>query len=210
MTLATFLKGIGIGFSVAAAVGPISLLCVQRTLRRGWGIGLASGLGVATADALYGLIGGLGLTAITNFLVGQQSMLRLVGGAVLVYLGLKTFLSKGEVQAAAERSKGAVGYLGGYTSIFLLTLSNPMTIISFAAIYAGIGVLGLEDGWIAASAFSLAIFVGSSIWWLVLVSGVNRLRSRFKPALLLRLNRFSGVVIAGFGGVILWQVLLGR
>jgi threonine/homoserine/homoserine lactone efflux protein len=209
MTLSTFLKGIGIGFSVAAAVGPISLLCVQRTLRRGWGIGMASGMGVATADALYGLIGGLGLTIITNFLVGQQTILRLVGGVVLVYLGLKTFLSKEDAQAAKERPQGVAGYLGAYTSIFLLTLSNPMTIISFAAIYAGIGVLGIDNGWTAAVAFGLAIFIGSSIWWLVLVSSVNQLRSRFKPTLLRLLNRISGVVIAGFGLVVLWQVLLG-
>jgi threonine/homoserine/homoserine lactone efflux protein len=207
MTLATFLKGIGIGFSVAAAVGPISLLCVQRTLRRGWRIGLASGLGVATADAFYGLLGGLGFTVITNFLVGQQAVLSFLGGIVLVYLGIRTFLSKRNIQAAQEGSQGVVSYLGAYTSIFLLTLSNPMTIISFAAIYAGIGVLGLEYSWNAAAAFSLSIFIGSSAWWLVLVGGVNRLRSRFKPELLVWLNRISGVVIAAFGVVILWQVI---
>jgi arginine exporter protein ArgO len=83
-----------------------------------------------------------------------------------------------------------------------------MTIISFAAIYAGIGGLGLGSGWVAAATFSLAIFIGSSLWWLVLVSGVNQLRSRFKPDLLMRLNRISGLVIAGFGLVILWQAIL--
>lgn len=207
MTLTTFLKGIGIGFSVAAAVGPISLLCVQRTLQRGWRIGLASGLGVASADALYGLIGGLGLTIITNFLVGQQTTFRLVGGAVLVYLGVMTFFSKTDVETAREHPQGAAGHLGAYSSVFLLTLSNPMTIISFAAIYAGIGVLGLDDGWLAAVAFSLAIFIGSSLWWLVLVSGVEQLRSRFKPALLMKLNRISGVVIAAFGLAVLWQII---
>jgi threonine/homoserine/homoserine lactone efflux protein len=208
MTLGTFLNVIGIGFTVAAAVGPISLLCIERTLRRGWRIGLSSGFGVATADAFYGLIGGLGFTVITNFLVKQQTVLRLVGGVVLVFLGLKILLSKSDLKAAEECSRGVGSYLGAYTSIFLLTLSNPMTIISFAAIYAGIGSLGLGSGWAAAAAFSLAIFIGSSLWWLVLISGVNQLRSRFKPALLMRLNRISGLVITGFGVVILWQVLL--
>jgi threonine/homoserine/homoserine lactone efflux protein len=208
MAFTTFLNVIGIGFTVAAAVGPISLLCIERTLRRGWRFGMSSGFGVATADALYGLIGGLGLTVVTNFLVRQQTVLRLVGGVVLVFLGLRTLLSKSDLKAAEERSSGVGGYLSAYTSIFLLTLSNPMTIISFAAIYAGIGNLGLGSNWVAAAVFCLAIFIGSSLWWLVLVSGVNQLRSRFKPALLVRLNRISGLVIAGFGVVILLQVLL--
>jgi threonine/homoserine/homoserine lactone efflux protein len=208
MALTTFLNVVGIGFTLAAAVGPISLLCIERTLRRGWRIGLASGLGVATADALYGLIGGLGLTVVTSFLISQQTVLRLIGGVVLVSLGLRTLLSKSDIKAAEERASGVSGYLGAYTSIFLLTLSNPMTIISFAAIYAGIGSLGLDSGWAAAVAFSLAIFIGSSLWWLVLVIGVNQLRARFKLALLTQLNRVSGLVIAGFGVVILWQVLL--
>ena len=209
MELSIFLKTIGIGFSVAAAVGPISLLCVQRTLQNGFGIGLASGMGTASADALYGLIGGLGLSVITNFLVGQQFMLRLVGGMALVYLGLKTFLTKADIQAAKENHHKAAGFLGAYTSNLLLTLSNPMTIISYIAIYAGIGALGLNNSWSAAAAFALAIFIGSSIWWLALVSSVNLLRSRFNPSLLLKLNYISGMIIAGFGVVILWQILIG-
>lgn len=207
MDLTTFLKIIGIGFSIAAAVGPISLLCVQRTLQHGRGIGLASGLGVASADAIYGLIGGLGLTVITNFLVGHQLLLRLIGGVVLVYLGVKSSLAKGEVQAAKERPHGVVSYFRATSSIFLLTLSNPMTIISFLAIYSGIGVLGVNHDWINAVAFSLAIFIGSSLWWLVLVSGISQLRDRFEVSLLFQLSRISGAVIVGFGMIILWQVI---
>ena len=207
MDLTTFLKVIGIGFSIAAAVGPISLLCVQRTLQHGQRIGFASGLGIASADAIYGLIGGLGLTVITNFLVGLQFYLRLIGGIVLVYLGIKSFLVKGEIRAAKEHPNGVASYFLATSSIFLLTLSNPLTIISFLAIYSGIGVLELEHHWIDAVAFSLAIFIGSSLWWSVLVSGVNQLRNRFKVSMLFQLNRISGAVIAGFGMIILGQVI---
>jgi threonine/homoserine/homoserine lactone efflux protein len=91
----------------------------------------------------------------------------------------------------------------------LLTLSNPITILSFVAIFAGIGALELSDRWLASISFSLAIFIGSALWWLILVSGANQLRSRFKPGLLLRLNRIAGIVIAGFGIGILWQALSG-
>jgi threonine/homoserine/homoserine lactone efflux protein len=207
MDITTILKVIGIGFSIAAAVGPISLLCVQRTLQHGRGIGFASGLGIASADAIYGLIGGLGLTVITNFLVGHQPLLRLIGGVVLVFLGVKSFLVKGEVQVAKERPHGVASYFRATSSIFLLTLSNPMTIISFLAIYSGIGILDVDHDWIDAVAFSLAIFIGSSLWWLVLVSGVSQLRNRFEVSLLLQLNRISGAVIAGFGMIILVQVI---
>jgi threonine/homoserine/homoserine lactone efflux protein len=209
MDVPTFLKVVGIGFSIAAAVGPISLLCVQRTLQHGRGIGLASGFGIASADAFYGLIGGLGLTVITNFLVGLQFSLRLIGGVVLVFLGVKSFLVKGEIQAAEERPHGVANYFRAASSIFLLTLSNPMTIISFLAIYTGIGVLDLDHDWIDAVAFSLAIYIGSSLWWLVLVSGVSQLRNRFEVSTLLQLNRISGAVIVGFGMLILGQVLFG-
>lgn len=208
MTLISLIRIIAIGFSVAAAVGPISLLCIQRVLRRGWRVGLVSGIGVASADAVYGLIGGLGLTVIINFLTGQQTLLRFVGGAVLILLGIRIFLSKAELKPGEEQTKQISGYLGDFISIFLLTLSNPMTIISFAAIYAGLGGMGLSSDQMNPIVFSLGIFLGSTIWWLLLVGVIHQLRSRFNPGMLDWLNRFSGVVIAGFGFVILGQALI--
>ncbi len=201
------IKAIGIGFTVAAVVGPIGLLCVQRTLQRGWRYGMLSGLGVASGDTLYGLIGGLGLTLITNFLVGQQLWLRLIGGGVLVYLGVKALLSPREIEAAAEVDTSVGSTLSAFTSIFLLTLSNPMTIIFFAGVYASLGELGLQHGASHAISFALGIFLGSLGWWLLLVSTVSALRSRFKPEMLGGLNRFTGLVIAGFG-LWVWLSLL--
>lgn len=202
-----FIKAMVIGFTVAAVVGPIGLLCVQRTLARGWKWGMASGLGVACGDALYGLIGGLGLSLITNFMVGQQLWLRAIGGGVLVYLGLKALLSPDPTQAAEEHSAGAAGFLGAYTSIFLLTLSNPMTIIFFAGIYAGLGEIGLGSGLMEAVVFALGILLGSLAWWLLLVSSVSALRNRFKPTMLSAVKRVTGLLIAGFG-VWIWVSLI--
>jgi threonine/homoserine/homoserine lactone efflux protein len=205
--ISILIKAVIIGFTVAAVVGPIGLLCVQRTLQRGWNYGLFSGVGVASGDALYGLIGGLGLTLITNFLVGQQFWLHLIGGAVLVHLGLKAVFSPKEIQAAQEVDSNVSGYLGAYSSIFLLTLSNPMTIISFAGVYASLGDLGLKSGGLQAFSFAAGIFLGSMGWWLLLVSTVASLRSRFKPELLGSLNRIMGLVITGFG-IWVWISLL--
>jgi threonine/homoserine/homoserine lactone efflux protein len=183
-------------------------LTIQRTLRSGWQTGMISGLGVATADALYGLLGGLGLTVFTSFLVDQQVVLRLVGGLVLLGLGLKTMLAQAVIRSAEDPPGEKRGMLGAYASILLLTLSNPMTIMSFAAIYVGFIDLGFGNGWIAAGSFGLAIFLGSSSWWLVLVSGISFLRDQIHQAWLTRVNIASGILIAGFGIRILLQAFI--
>jgi threonine/homoserine/homoserine lactone efflux protein len=204
-SVSLFLQGTVVGFTLAASVGPMCLLTVQRTLLRGWRIGLVSGLGIATADALYGFIGGLGLTVVTDVFVGQQGWLRLVGGAVLIYLGLKVASSRPETKPGHEGAQEPGNYLSAYSSIFLLTLSNPMTILVFAAIYTGIGMAGITGGWSSAAVFGLGVFLGSAAWWLILTGGVNHLRKRFQPAMLGWVNRIIGLVIAGFGVWVLFS-----
>ena len=130
-------KGLIIGFSIAAPVGPIGVLCIRRTLAEGWPSGLVSGLGAASADAIYGSIAGFGLAFISNFLVSQQFWLRLVGGIFLCYLGTRTLLSRPAEQAPVGKNGGL---LAAYGSTLFLTLTNPMTIISFVAIFAGLGL----------------------------------------------------------------------
>ncbi len=139
MDLSFFVRGLLIGFSIAATVGPMCILCIQRTLHKGQIYGLVSGLGIATADAVYGSIAAFGLTLITNFLVNQQGWVRLIGGLFLIYLGLKILVTKPAERAATAKANG---YFGAYASTLLLTLTNPLTILSFAAIFAGIGVGG--------------------------------------------------------------------
>jgi len=196
MDITFLLRGLAIGFSIAAPVGPIGVLCIRRTLDKGRASGLVSGLGAATADAIYGCIAGFGLVFISNFLVSQQVWLRLIGGVFLCYLGLKTLLAKPGEQAALGKRNGLVY---SYASTFFLTLTNPMTIISFAAIFAGLGLASTGGNYVSAGVLVLGVFIGSALWWLILSSGVGVLRVKFNPHGLQWVNRISGVIITGFG-----------
>ena len=191
-----FVRGLLIGFSIAATVGPMSVLCIQRTLARGQIYGLVSGLGIATADGVYGCIAAFGLTVIATFLVNQQGWIRLVGGFFLVYLGIKTVFSQPAERAAAAKANN---FLGAYASTFLLTLTNPLTILSFIAIFAGIGVGGASKSYLTAALVVLGVFSGSAFWWCVLTGGITLLRGRFTPRWLLWINRISGSIITLFG-----------
>lgn len=197
MNLGLLIKSFVIGLSIAAVVGPISVLCIQRTLSRGYMYGLISGLGVATADGTYGSIAAFGLTVISTFLVHEEVWIRAIGGVFLLYLGIRTMMSKPAEKAAAAAK--ARNLPAAYASILLLTLTNPLTILSFAAIFAGIGVSGGKGSYLAATLVVLGVFLGSATWWLLLTSGVTLLRKKITPRWLLWLNRISGVVLVIFG-----------
>jgi threonine/homoserine/homoserine lactone efflux protein len=190
------LRGLVIGFSIAAPVGPIGVLCIRRTLAEGRLYGIVSGLGAATADAVYGYIAVLGLTFISNILIDQQIWLRLVGGLFLCYLGIKTFLAKPAKRAALTKGNGLVG---AYASTFFLTLTNTMTILSFAAIIAGLGLAATSESFMSAGAVVLGVFIGSSLWWLILSGSVGIFRERIDSQGLWWINRISGATITGFG-----------
>ena len=195
MALNFVFKGIIIGFSIAAPVGPIGVLCIRRCLADGPAIGLATGLGAAIADAAYGCIAGFGLTAISNFLVGQRLWLGFLGGLFLCYLGIRTFISRPAEQVAEVRSGGL---LSAYLSTLFLTFTNPMTILSFVAVFAGFG-LGASPDYLNASALVTGVFVGSALWWLVLSSGVAVFRPAVSFGWMRFLNRVSGSIILAFG-----------
>lgn len=190
------LRGILIGISIAAPVGPIGVLCIRRTLAEGRAAGLVSGLGAATADGLYGCVAGFGLTFISDLLVGNTFWLRLAGGAFLIYLGVRTWLSRPAGQAVEARGTGLIG---AYGSTFLLTLTNPMTILSFAGIMAGLGVGSARSDYISAAALVLGVFLGSALWWLILSGGVSLFKDRFGARARLWINRGSGLVMITFG-----------
>ncbi len=189
-------RGLLIGFSIAAPVGPIGVLCIRRSLSDGNKAGLVSGLGAATADAFYGCIAGFGLTFLSNFLVSQQTWLRLIGGLFLLYLGITTFRSRPAEKAATTQGSGLLGY---YASTLFLTITNPMTIISFAAIFAGLGLANSTGSYASAGTLVLGVFCGSAAWWLLLSSGVGLLRDKFNSSLMQWVNRFSGTIIFIFG-----------
>jgi len=199
MDLPFLARGAAVGFSIAAVVGPIGLLCIRRTLSAGFGVGFVSGLGAATADASYAAIAGFGVSAVAAVLVDQRQWLRVVGGIFLVYLALRT-VRAAPAERAADATGSGVKLAGAYSSTLALTLSNPMTIMSFAGIFAGLGLgsLGTSS---AASALDLVlgVFVGSAAWWLLLASLIVRLRSRVTARWLRRANVASGVIILGFG-----------
>jgi threonine/homoserine/homoserine lactone efflux protein len=203
MDLSFLLRGLVIGFSIAAPVGPIGVLCIRRTLAQGRASGLVSGLGAASADAIYGCIAGFGLAFISDFLVSQQIWLRLLGGLFLCYLGLKTWLAK---PAQATSLGEGNGLLGAYVSTFLLTLTNPMTIISFAAIFAGLGLATSGGNYGSAGILVVGVFCGSAFWWFLLSTGIGLFRARFNSNGLRWVNRFSGVTIAGFGIFALFSI----
>ncbi len=190
-----FLKGLVLGFSIAAPVGPIGVLCIRRTLAGGALRGFVTGLGTATADALYGLVAALGLTAAAAFLLDHQALLRLGGGLFLCYLGWAAFRAPPSPQASASLS-GSL--LGDYASAFVLTLANPLTILSFAAVFAGVGVGGEQDGRSAALVV-LGVFAGSLLWWLILSGTTGFLHAEIGPSRLVWVNRLSGAVIIAFG-----------
>lgn len=193
--ISVLIKGLIIGFSIAAPVGPIGVLCIRRTLSNGQAFGLVSGLGAATADAIYGSIAGFGLTFISAALIGQQGWLRLVGGAFLCYLGLRIWLAAPAEQPASASGRGLAG---AYVSTLLLTLTNPATILSFVAIFAGLG-LGSGGDYRSAAALVLGVFVGSALWWLLLSGAVGLLRARFDGRALRWVNRGSALIVGGFG-----------
>jgi threonine/homoserine/homoserine lactone efflux protein len=196
MDTSLLLKGLLIGFSIAAPVGPIGVLCIRRTLAQGRAAGLVSGLGAATADALYGCIAGFGLTFISGLLISQQNWLKLFGGAFLCYLGIRTLLAQPAERAAAA---GGMGLAGAYTSTFFLTLTNPTTILSFVAVFAGLGLASMGGNYATAAVLVLGVFVGSALWWLLLSGGVGLLRARFDTRAMRWVNRISGGVITAFG-----------
>ena len=200
-----FWKGLIIGFAIAAPVGPIGVLCIRRTLADGRVAGLLSGLGAATADAMYGCVAGFGLTLVSDFLVGYAIWIKLLGGGFLCYLGVKTFLEMPADNAAMPSSRLA----SAYGSTVLLTLTNPATILSFIAVFAGLGLASTDQNYATASLLVLGVFMGSGLWWLLLSGGVSFLRGQFNARRLKWINRISGVILVAFGVVALSTTVLG-
>jgi len=197
-----FLRGLIIGFSIAAPVGPIGVLCIRRTLTEGRASGFLSGLGAATADALYGCVAGFGLTVISGFLIDQRFWIQLIGGIFLLALGIKTLRSVPAERAAAASGSGLAA---SYGSTLLLTLTNPMTILSFAGIFAALGVADMGGDLSAAARLVLGVFFGSAAWWLILSGGVGLMQEKLSAGVLRWTNRLSGAILLVFGAVAVWQ-----
>lgn len=195
MTGSVFFDGILIGFSIAAPVGPIGVLCVQRTLAHGFTRGFLSGLGAACADAVYGVIGCAGAAAAAGISRTAADAAGLAGGTFLLWLGARMFRVPG-TESGPPPSRG---HAGAFLSAFLLTLSNPMTIVSFAAVFAGLGAAGNGAGAGGAAALIAGVFLGSASWWLFLGTVTARLGRGLGAGAMRVVSRCGGVIVAGFG-----------
>ncbi len=204
--LALFLKGLIIGFVIAAPVGPIGVLCIQRSLRDGFKIGLMTGIGAALADGTYGLIAGFGLTAISSMLVAHQFWARIIGGLFLLYLGVKIFFAQPRARSTTGSPDRSPWHACATT--YFLTITNPMTILSFVAIFAGLGVGSTSIDYTDAVLLVAGITLGSASWWLFLSGGVAYiLHKRVSPTFMRMINWISGGIILIFGLIAL-SVLL--
>ena len=204
MTTDYLIKGFIIGFSIAAPVGPIGVLTIKRTLTEGRISGFVTGMGAAFADAAYGAVAGFGLIAMSSFLISHGFAIKLMGGLFLFYLGVKLFLSKPATKEATIASKGL---LNNFISTFFLTLTNPSTILSFIAIFAGLGLASTTSNYFSSMAIVFGVFMGSALWWFILSSIVSFFRHKITSDRLVWVNRLSGLVLGSFGLFALYSII---
>lgn len=202
-----FVKGLAIGFLIAAPVGPINVLCVRRTLVHGQLAGIVSGLGAAAADTIFGAVAAFGVIFITDFLFAHHLALSLIGGAFLLVLGIRTLL-KPPPDLTGDRDP--TGLVADFTSTFLLTLTNPITIFSFLGVYVAFGIhadsrVDIGD-WLLLS----GVFLGSTSWWLLITAAASFFRARFSTVGLVWANRVAGIVILCFAALVFYEAWDGR
>ncbi len=191
MELIVFLKGLIIGFAMAVPIGPLGIMCIRKTLAQGHTRGLIIGVGAATADSMFGTIAAFGLTFVSDLISSQQFWIRLVGGGLLLFLGIRTYLSRHKTAAIPSDNKGL---LRSYVSSFFVALTNPVTIFAFIAVFAAFG-FGHRLNIFTACILVLGVFAGSCLWFLLLGYVATLFRHRLDAGGLTWVNRISGVLI---------------
>ena len=203
MLFSILLKGIVIGFSLAAPVGPVGMMCIRRTLTHGHFRGLISGLGAASADSVYAIVAAFGITLVSNFILQHEYSIRLVGGILLVLLGLRTFIVH-PVERPAQN--GVNGHASAYATMFLLTFTNPMTLFAFAVVFAGMGAGSVVGDTLRATFLVVGVFLGSALWFVFLTTAVHMYKDWFKTWGLKAINLIAGVFIFVCGIIILVSI----
>jgi len=196
-----FLSGLILGISVAVPIGPVGLLCIDRTIKKHFWSGFFSGIGAASADALYGLVAAFGITFISNLLISEEFYFRLVGGILLIAIGIRSFRLKPKQISVYEPTKKHL--IKDFLSAFVLTITNPGTVLFFMAVFTGFGLTGTTGEFVSAITLVSGIFIGSVTWWLVLSSSAFILKPRINDKFLTGLNHLSSTAIIIFGLVIL-------
>jgi threonine/homoserine/homoserine lactone efflux protein len=195
-----------VGIIIALPAGPVGILCIRRTIFHGRLAGLMSGLGAASADAVFGIIAGFGLTVVSDTLLGYQSWLRLIGAAFLLYIGVSAFTA--DPVAGTRTQRDPDGLVADYASAFALTITNPVTILAFVAIFAGIGFTGAEATLTRAAILVFGVWLGSLVWWVGLAFGAGLLRRSFARHHLVWINRGSGGILVLCGVALLGSLVL--
>jgi threonine/homoserine/homoserine lactone efflux protein len=196
MDVSLFVQGIIIGLTLAVPVGPLSLICIQRTITEGRLHGIFSGIGVATADSFYAAVTFLGLTVISGLIIAQHYLFRFLAGVVLILIGIQVFLS---IPSAISTKIEHETYLKDYLSMVALAIANPLTLVFFLVILPGYGVVIHGTSFLSAAEFVAGVFFGSTVWWVVLCGSIGSVRSRLSQENLGRINHVSGLFIACFG-----------
>lgn len=204
MLLIALVKGIAVGIVIALPVGPVGVLCVRRTLFEGPTYGFVSGLGAATADTVFAIIAGFGVTIVRDFLLRYQDWFGAAGGLFLLYVGIKALVEAND--AEPEPLEGEA-HLAAFVSTFALTITNPITILAFAGIFAKVGVSGQGD-LLEMAILVGGVFLGSLLWWLVLSFGIAGLRRVLGSIRLKWINRISGAILTVSGLGLLGAALL--
>ncbi len=194
MGLSLFLKGIGMGLLVSIPLGPVGIMCIQRTINRGLKSGVFSGLGAAAADLFYALIAGFGLSYIINFIEARQTIIQIIGAIIVVFVAFKIFYTNPAVQLRKHRNKKG-NHFEEIVSTFIVTLSNPAVFFAFLAMFAAFNVINSQAGHLGTITAIAGIFVGSMLWWYVLSAMINHFRTKIRLKNLWWLNKIMGVIV---------------
>lgn len=207
MGLEFIIKGLIVGFLASVPLGPVGVLCIQRTINKGRISGIFSGMGAATVDAFFALVAALGLTYIINFIEEQHFYIQLIGGAVLIFLGAKIFYTN-PIQQIRRHRKKKNKLIEDYFSVLFLTLSNPLAVFLFVAAFAGFGIVTSHGHSIKSYMVIGGVFLGAMIWWFILTFFIDLFRKKFRLKQLWWINKIAGLLIVVFGVAAMLSVFL--
>lgn len=199
------LQGIIVGIAVSAPLGPIGVLCIQRTLNKGYASGVVSGIGASTADIIYAIIAGFSITFISDFLIEQQNIIRIIGGIFLTFIGIKIYFSNPIKQIRAQRTQGNK-FFSDFITSFLITISNPITILAFGLIFSSFNMIESNENSTNISILIASVFAGALIWWLLLITIISLFKSKIRLRNLFWINKVTGVLIVIFALLVIISV----
>lgn len=203
-----YLRGVAIGFAIAAPIGPVGLLCIRKALADGRVAAFVAGLGAAMADTFFGAVVGMGLGVVSQFITGHTFVLKVIGGLFMLGLGLHTWrAAAASLDSDPDGGRGP-GMLRDFLSTFVITISNPGTILGVVGVFAALGASAQANSLAHQTMLVAGIFTGSALWWAVLSELTIAVRARFTPARMRLFNHISGGLLMGLGALALGSLLV--